>query len=427
MSIYRSWTDAQERAGGNTYDYADQLVNGVRNFACNLWGKFPDRVAGSPFPSGFTRGFMNQGCRDIVTVPPPVSQFTGGQCFTQYRIYGTYTSQSNRIGRHTCGETAFWATRPVNGKILSARFLPSTFILIVTIENQDGSRLDFDFPAYYRISETSSPTTNIPGYWDTCQFDNIIYAGNAPIIEGLERLDGQADDCGDSPPVYPPSLEPTADDLNDTVNVDNYDTTNTNIPVGLVNVTGNVNVDLEMPVSFNLGGIDVSVDMGGITLNNSLGNSTYNNSVSINNNAGNVTGIGNKNPLPLPKPDREPAPPPENPLENDLDEEETTDEEPKTKPIVEGLEFVQVNITSKPDNAKNQWGDGAPDVYYCGWFEFTADGYAFNRQPIHFLQSIFKPPLGATGYAFTLYNGFTGNATIYTRKPSLLNASTSTN
>lgn len=410
MSVKRSWSDVANNAGGQTYDFTDQLADGVRNFACNLWRGFPDKVASrTGIPGAFVRGYMNQGCRDGGTVPPPEPEFSGGQCFTAYRIYGTYTSQSNRIARHVCGEQANWITRDVAGKIVSAKPIPGTFSLTVVLENPAGEKTETLVPMYYSINPGSNPTTNVPFYVETCQNNAILYAGSSPVVVGIIRQDGQPDDCGDPPPVYPKSPDVTINDIQTTVTVNNFDGTTNNISLNVINNFNDLNASISMPMSFSLGGVTVDVDMGGFTFNNSKGNSTFN---TTNNNLRD----GNRHPLPLPKPDSEPAPEILPPSPENYEEIEKTDEDPKEEEVGVELEFVRVTVTKIPTNVKSQWGDGAPNVYYCGWFEFISDGYAFNRQPIHFLSSLFVPPVGTTGYAYTLYKGFKGFATIYKKK-----------
>lgn len=77
----------------------------------------------------------------------------------------------------------------------------------------------------------------------------------------------------------------------------------------------------------------------------------------------------------------------------------------------EFLAAVQINLTEIPANAKSQNGDGAPDVYYAGWFEWRRSGFSSPREPIHFKQSVFLAPEGVDGYAYTLYTGYSGSAT----------------
>ena len=90
--------------------------------------------------------------------------------------------------------------------------------------------------------------------------------------------------------------------------------------------------------------------------------------------------------------------------------------DPKSQDTSPDLSFVRVTLTQIPINARTQDGDGADNVIYAGWFEFRSDSFNFPRQPIHFGLSTFIPPEGSTGYAYTLYNGFSGFATEYVLK-----------
>lgn len=163
-------------------------------------------------------------------------------------------------------------------------------------------------------------------------------------------------------------------------------------------------------MQFDLGGIGVNINLGGINFDFGRRDSSDNPQ---------PLPDGQQDPLPTPKDDSNRSfecrkfPPPNT---TDYNEDTKTETDPKIEDVGDKLRYVIVNVTSKPSNAKNQWGDGAPDVFYCGWFEFTADGYNFPRRPIHWLAGIFDAPEGATGYAYTLYEGFDGFAQVYTIK-----------
>jgi hypothetical protein len=240
----------------------------------------------------------------------------------------------------------------------------------------------------------------------------------------LQRADGLPDDCGDPPKGWEPedSGNPFPGDLQDNVNVDNGGN-NYNFPIvySPVNIDGSITIDV--------GGVDVNFDLGGISFN------------PVGDDSGDII-----NP---PPPGLPPEPPPPDPRLDDIiddleqisdkldevadnqnnspcfdddfnpdnyDKDDKSEDDPKQEDNLLDLTYVLVTLTTLPKEAKSQFGEGSPNVYYAGWFEWLVDGLPLPRQPIHFQQSLFKADTKVTGYAYTLTNGAKGAASVYTKK-----------
>ena len=383
MGIQRSWSGIAERLGSGTADFMDNVAEGVRDFSCGLWAAFPAYITENKnLGSSFARGYLNNVCSDKGNPPAPTSPFVGGQCETQYEVNVTFDffpqfsstpqTQTQNIGVFVQG--------------------PIADLVGVLISNDEVIR-----------------TTLVREGFPDSLLSDTSPAGIGSIIDGtiqysVEREDGLPDNCGDTPPKYP-SVQPDPEtDFKSDITINIEDGGDLIIPVEYKPT------DFTFPITIDVGGVIVELNLGGINFNF------------------NFIGI-NGNPFPLPDGQPAPIPPPSvirrgpgggskfpPPNDQDFDEEEKMEEDEKEETVGLQLEYVEVELTSIPVNAKSQWGDGAPDVYYAGWFEFTTEGYNYNRVPIHFQNNVFRAPDGATGYAYTLYNGFQGRAIVYKRK-----------
>lgn len=107
-----------------------------------------------------------------------------------------------------------------------------------------------------------------------------------------------------------------------------------------------------------------------------------------------------------------PPPPPD---DDEWEPEERPPEE-KDKETPAGTRWVLITITQRPKSNKIQFGEGAPDILYCGWLEFKVENNYWQRSPIWFDQTLFLLPKEAQGYAYTLTNGAEGFATFWKPK-----------
>lgn len=364
-----------ERIGAGTADFRDNIAEGVRDFSCTLWSNFPDQITqNNNLGTSFIRGYMNDTCKDKTLPSPPVPPFSGGQCTFNYDIFYRY-GNPGQLPSLNSGTT-----------ICSFQGLPGAIASIST--NEVGST------GFMTIVDGNGTQHDCSGAYIPGRLTGVFLQPSSGF---------DTDNCGDPPPQYP-ITNPTVNDYQTTININSQDGDTLTYDLEYSPI------DFNFPLNFNLGGIKIIFDLGGINFNFSL--------VSIDGLPIPLPG-GGESPIPAPQDDgnrniRPRKRPPPN--ADNYNEDEKTETDPKEEDIGDILEFVRVTLTSVPTNVKGQWGDGAPDVIYAGWFEFQGEGYNFPRQPIHFTNSLFATPEGATGYAYTLYEGITGKATVYTFK-----------
>lgn len=394
------WAELAERLGTGVFDFEDRIAEEGRKFACNFWRNFPDFVStNNALDRSFTRGYFSRLCSDgsLPTVDPP--PFTGGQCdgvlydVTVNNIAYNISNCSQVINN----SPVYQVLGPVQGT-----FFDITTPAQATTSCNGLSASPVDLGNWILESASPDVVTSVNVYNDPSGVANPPLS-SANIIS-VVRNDGQPDLCGDLPFSYPPTAPQFPNDFTSqvTINIEDGGTLNLNIIYDASKQT--------YPMNLDINGIKVVIDLTG---------ATFNFSKSGNDGSGGSLPDGQPAPLPAPEDDLDKKfPEPFKPEVNDenFDEEERTETDPKEEDVGEELEFVRVTLTGIPANAKTQSGDGAPNVYYAGWFEFRSEGYNYPRQPIHFANSLFKRPLGATGYAYTLTNGFSGKATIYKLK-----------
>ena len=410
MPIRKTWTEIVTNAGGTTFDFLDQVAEKVRDHVCDLWFTFPDKMAGNLGVIGaYPRGFMNQACQDKSLPPPPSVPFTGGQCcdltydvevtFDLKRCFNNDTVHSGTQTRTVTGK--------VNGVVLQpCTSNPSLSCVEIEYENCDGDIFyEQVFSTTRDIADDACFTTS-PIDPDA---DDIDPVASTYSIINITVVGGGTDNCGDPPIQYPPSPPANPGNVNTQIEVNLFDGNTTNLDLDLVTINNDFDLSLQLPIKFNIAGLIVDIDVGGINFNNNTSNDTFDPE-------GTRLPDGTRHPLPAPTNPSLPPPKPPAPNGENYDEEEKTETDPKQEEVGIELEFVRITITQVPGNVKNQWGDGAPDVVYVGWFEFQGEGYNFHRTPIHFEQAVYRAPEGATGYAYTLYEGVSGFATVYKTK-----------
>jgi len=211
-------------------------------------------------------------------------------------------------------------------------------------------------------------------------------------------LDGQPDNCGDETTNFPivdiPSSERT---INVNVQLRNGDVYN--IPITLVPSINN-----DYGIEFDAGDINVKFDLSGVSFNSIALASTIhnveNNVLDLSQNVTNFAAIA------IPFINNSIAYSTSFNLGTFKTKEDGGSSSPADETSDDNLAYVTLDITRKPLNAKTQEGELAQDLVYAGWFQFASEGYYYPRQPIHFSKAVFKAPLGATDYAYTLYEGF---------------------
>lgn len=399
MGILRNFTDIKDNIQNGTADFLDKLGSETINFGCQLWNNFPDQITKNNSLSGsFARGVLNNVCGTGNVPPPPNSEFDGGQCpGVTYRL--RYTQTSYNVDNCTD------ATGPIReeflvGPVGSIGF-QQTFTTTRTTNCNGASGEDL-----IRGNWIIEDATGIVNLYSNVFADPAKQA-DPPLafitVIDLTRPDGLPDDCGEQPPEYPPTF-PSSDDYttNITINMEDGDTLNYDLTYAPT-----IN---NFPMEFNLGGINLSLNLGGINFDFGQTNSD-----------GTNTNLPDSQPHPLPKPLDETSdfrwnPSQPAPNAEDYDEIEKTDtDEPEDDVGIE-VEYLVIEITQKPSNAQVRDGAGAPNVTYAGWFEWKTEDAYFPREHITFNKCTFSKPDGATGYAYTMYNGFRARATIYKRK-----------
>jgi hypothetical protein len=410
LGITRTFTQIQNSVNQEAYDFSSQIFRGVRDVVCSYYFSFPDKIAPRAGVIGsINQAFMNQMCQYRELPPRPQPPIIGGQCCDiEYDVNVSYIMRRcNQNALIIQGSGTVRGTGTVRGLVLQT-----------CITNSGLSCLDvmFDSCTGQRTYQTVWSSTRKISKVD-CQLvgttdpkaDFINDITSKYSISSIAAVGGIPDTCGNGG-GYPPTPPITPPDLQRDIDIKLPDGTEFKIPVTLKLDYNDIDFSLEVPITLDVGGINVTVDLGGITINNSPENPN------TSPDGGDRLPTGEKHPLPLP---RGPVPccVPKKPPGSEGFEEDIKDEmDPKKEEDIQDLQYVSVELTLIPSNAKSQAGNGAPRVIYAGWFEFLTEGYAYPRQPIHFTDNMFIPPVGATGYAYTLYTGFQGKARVYTIK-----------
>jgi hypothetical protein len=392
-----------------------KITDAAKDFACGLYRLQPSALISTPASEVLTfiwDGFCGDPPRDPANLPPPpASPFEGGQCVcVAYQVTLDYVN--NRTGDSgTIGGS-------VRGPILE-----------IGVHQSPGGTSGvgaFGRGVGHLNCQENHRWTDFLGFGSD-QTSNITVSNIR-----VERNDGLIDNCGSPPAEYPEvnpppggyNSPPTPITINngDIINVEfNFSPPTAPTPGGkLPPIVINYlkpELNLKIPIEFNFNG-DINfgnVQGGDLNFNQddrdninnikNITNNTNNTTNNTNNNVDNFYGDYKKdrdrriNKEPLPDDFDPPLPP-----------------KPPGSELVERLAYVNVDLSTIPKNAKSQTGDGAPDVFYAGWFEFMREEKSFPRNYIHFENNCFFAPVGADGYAFTLYNGYQGTAVAITFK-----------
>lgn len=382
-----------------------QMVREAAKLANTINDQFPDWARPAPPILDPVGEGLSQLANDPRVKPVPLPPFAGGQCCgTTYAI--TYQYQTPGGLQQVTGS--------FTGKLGAPQIVSSGPGLL-------GANIPYT---------RCDGVTQFLAAWANVSIESYKDGSYSAIaIVSLEAVNGP-DDCGDPLPVYPPVI-PDTDDLDITIPI--VIAPNLTIPINFVYIRPEVDVNIDadlnfnIPVTINLPDVNLSFgfDVGGVNINIGKG-------------GGGVV-------LPT-KPDpREPSPKP-TPTGNGSDRDllfvinqlrrikEEVDDikecacEPGTS--VQAISYpadvarvinlpartflVRLTINQKPLNAKTQWGQGAPDVYYAGWASFGyANGGWEDRMPIDYLEKSFIPPRQPQSFSYTCYVGFTASLIVY--------------
>lgn len=393
MGIRRTLNEVASAIGDGSFDTLDFLAEQSRQLMCGVYRNHPDRLyLDGTIVGEFQDAFMDRMCNDAPPPPAPTVQFTGGQCPCV-----AYDVTVERPFPGGSPPPAPDNTKRVLGRVKGLRHVFSP-------QGSPGTQNVRSFVDFFQC--VGGVETGVILSVDMGTSSGITIPENFHdewFIKDIVRVDGQPDNCGDPPESYPPTG--VAPDYNQvTTNVTLNDNRQITYNFEWVNEPGN------FPYVIDVNGIEINIDLGGFNFNQTPGTPSNN---------GGTLPSGEKSPLPQDGDDiNKTLPPPvvKPPNEQDYEVEEQDETAGEEKEVDETLEFVRINVVNKPANADEQFGNGAPNIVYAGWFEFQSSGYNFKRIPIHFTQSIFRRPEGATGYAFTMKTGFTAVATEYKKK-----------
>lgn len=357
-------------------DIGTQIAESSREFGCRLWRSYPSSWTRSTPEGSPARQFWNSVCNppDPPLLPNP-PDFSGGQCDFRYNLNIQVAVFPSTLNCDRPGDPLQSINAVVWGPIQQ-----------VALDRPAGNCGGFD--RVFCVCHGNGAFIRNPnlvvvalGFGSLGRFESIRSVTVSP-------QSGDPDNCGDPPPAYPPDNPPQPGE--ETFNV-TFDTDVTNDLS--FDLTWN-RVEFSVPVTFEFEAGDASINFDGIDINLSPGNSW---------------GIEPppRDSAPVPAP----APPPNS---EDYNEDEKPVSESGEEMVGVEVAYITLELTSIPANADTQWGRNAPDVYYAGWFEFQTEGFNYPRQPIHFEKNIYIPPRGATGYAYTLYETFSGIIRTYT-------------
>lgn len=374
-----SYSELLQDLGNNAAEFGKYVVNKSANHVCALYAQYPGFFVG-PIGGEIQRGLYNNLCAGrpsgLPPAPPPPS-FVGGQCPSEYDV----TVQFN-VGAQVFARTAR-VVGPVYFGGMIDRGVYDNFgrwgIVVKAADGPGGGGAVFpDSGGQYWARLDGSNVQNNP--YSNAQVTSVVVVG------------GQPNNCGNPPSGYP-SVSSLPNGGAGTV-----DGTHANggvyvIPVLLKpSLIGEVNIDV--------GGVNVKFDMSGAKLGGGGADLTP------------VLDAVNEGVAQILDGQCACA---DIPDEDSYDTEAIPDEDGTSHDELEGLEWVRITITSATSNAKSQSGGGASDVFFAGWFAFLANGAGLPREPIHFIESIFKAPEGCTGYEYCLYQGYRGTAVEYLR------------
>jgi hypothetical protein len=405
-----------ENAGGATADFITDVAYEVKNFACELWQAFPDKVAGNLGIGGkFAKAAMNKLCDPNTPPDPPDSPgWSGGQCYDIfYRVQGAIYFKQNNGPRLFLGnyDTGFQLGKIKN---IVSQNSPSTGLAILYIlrefENLTTSQQN--------IAGAGVPLGSGTSDAEYLRLENIV----------ITTQNGVPDVCGDPPsPGYPETNpDPEVDYIK---NIDiHYPPPgggggSPKITVPLVYAP----VNFGFPMKFDLGGLDLTLDVGGLEFNFGVDSDGD----------GNPDAFPDNSPFPLlPDPNYPPVPPAlsdklkdlqdeidklkekqkdildntggdEVPPEGDTevsDEEEDVEEKKVNLPTKKRT-WIEITVTRLPLKNKIILADSAENVaMFAGYFRWLSKGCTVEEYKIDRLKHRYTRPVWADGFILYAVN-----------------------
>lgn len=366
-------------AGQRTGNFAKDMAVAAGNFVCEIYRDLPGAIVPN-LPNTFIRGMWDSICAKTpagVPAPPPPRQFKGGQCDSIAYVVrlDKYDKDGNFIGGY---EYSFWG--PIKGVRLGQPLGSGNLPIEVNCRGLSGT--------------PSRPEPVLVSDWYGGDLAVTLAGGSIGNIR-ISTRDGGADNCGDLPEGYPVVPVPP------------------NRGVRTIPYRFNDGSNIEVTVTFVAPSADSPfvVDVGGVEFNfNYEGVFTSDTDSVLEDKLKELADLIRDIQDSLPNERKAPS-------QGDFEETTESEDTSEGKEGLEGLEWVQIELVRIPTNAKKQYGREAQDVVYAGWFQFSVDGFYLPREPIHFERSVYTAPDGCTGYAYTLYEGYSATVKEFKRKP----------
>jgi hypothetical protein len=430
----RTYDEVERELAKPNVPLVSKFIGAGRAVACGIYKNSPAAFVNNALAGQGVLSpqylLMENLCRPIGEAPPdPTVPFSGAQCDgTAYRMYfsivdipGSNIPDCGLRSYFGVGERAI-VFGPVSGVQLQA------FAPIPGNCDQGG------YGEVWATCRGTVGTGLLPlGFYK-------VYVFGESTMESIGELsfsDGSgsgADLCGSPPLSFPPSLPP-APSL--TTNVNIQVTPTLNVPVNVeIKPTLNLNANVFAPVLLvNVGGIDVSFDLGGVTIAPTVNNNTTQNFPTT------------QNPDPDPVTVKNPpaggsTPVDLTPILDRLNEVEDIIERccdrlsPFGEPTTDEYDIailgtgvsgtynlpsktfrVTVQVLTSPPHRKEIFGNGNPNVLFCGWAWFDRGGGLSERMPIDAEQKSYEPPARSQGtFVFSMYTGYTAEVRAYFAK-----------
>lgn len=368
-----SFAELAEDAGAATGNFAKKAATAGANFACGLYKDYPGPILANP-GSKFLGGLWDTLCAGRPAGLPiaPVPAFTGGQCIGE-----TYNVDADR----TYGDNIYFDTIRVS-------FPGEAYGPIRGIKTVNGNHFLIHSDSVGNLKETNFGSGG-----------SFVYK-----ISSVSREDGQVDNCGDPGADYPEAQIPINRLTGSTTIVQN-DGASITLPIVYTPISGS------LPINVDVGGVPIKFDFDGAEVGENAQLAGIDELIARL--ADLDAALDRLEQKELARSEKE-----KNSLIRAEDlEEELADEDPN-KEGIERLAGVMLEVTTIPQNAKQQFGIGGPNLIYAGWLEFKKGTFCFPRERIQFTKNIYAAPLDADGFAYTLYIGFEGRNTVIKFKPN---------
>lgn len=392
-------------AGETVSDFNKGLATSVANAVCSLYQASPKGfVTGSPVdaPGQFLRGYWDSFCGRLPEpkLPaPPSRPFTGGQCNCvaykvtyEVRRWGCRASEEDsapfsprtysvvvfgpvsgmgvrsvRAGNTACGEPNYdwFVTLGCRGNVSFGCQAQGTY----DVQQQNGAKLEARILSVVKNDGTA----------DTCGSIPVAYGGGLPAPSNPRTFNAPAP--SDAPIVIPYSID--------------FDPT---LIVPVVNV--DLNGELEVPVTFDAGGINVDLpdfnvggggDAGGISPEQLEALLDAANKIpGIKEALDDLTNEGTQTPI-------------------DRGEKNGTTEE-----TVNGIDGILVTVTSFPPGYGRRFGK--PELFDFGRATFRRGNYYTESIRLSTTQQWCPADPDSDGYAVSLNPGVKANITVIKRE-----------